>query len=260
VCEANCLELEQGDEFIDIEVGSIILATGFDQFNPGVMKQYGYGRLPNVITGLEFERLANASGPTSGQILLKDGRKPESVAIIHCVGSRDKNYHEYCSQICCMHSLKHAHLIKERTAAEVYELYIDMRCIGKGYEEFYRRLADEGVNLIRGKAAEITNRARTPEEQGKLVVVVEDTLLGKLLRIPVDMVILSSAAEPRAEAADVARLFGIGRSADGFFLERHPKLDPVATLTDGIYIAGCAQGPKDIPSTVAQGAAAAARV
>ncbi|GAI87793.1 unnamed protein product, partial [marine sediment metagenome] len=183
-----------------------------------------------------------------------------SVAIIHCVGSRDKNYHEYCSRVCCMYALKYSHLIKEKTGAEVYQMYIDMRCFGKGYEEFYERLSDEGVNFIRGKVAQVTVRAMNDEEKGKLIVVAEDTLLGTMMRVPVDMVVLSTALEARSDAKDVARLFNIGRSADGFFMERHPKLDPVATTTGGIFVVGCAQGPKDIPDTVAQASAAAARI
>jgi heterodisulfide reductase subunit A len=139
-------------------------------------------------------------------------------------------------------------------------MYIDMRCFGKGYEEFYNRLQEERVNFIRGRAAEVTNLAERPEEEGKLVVLCEDTLIGRQRRVPVDMVVLSNGLEPRADAAEVAKMFSLSRSPDGFFLERHPKLDPVATMTDGIYIAGCCQGPKDIPDTVAQASAAAARV
>ncbi len=199
-------------------------------------------------------------GPTSGEIKLKDGRKPESVAVVHCVGSRDKNYHEYCSQICCMYSLKQAHLIQERTGASVYQMYIDLRCAGKGYEEFSNRVAEEGINFIRGKVADVTDKTIGDETPGKLIVIVEDTLLGAVLRVPVDMVVLAVAVEPQKDAEAVGRLFGLSRSADGFFLERHPKLDPIATMNEGVFIAGCAQGPKDIPQTVAQAQAAAARV
>jgi len=158
-----------------------------------------------------------------------------------------------------MYSLKYSHLIKEKTNAEVYQMYIDMRCFGEGYEEFYERLSDEGVNFIRGKVGEVTAHTITEDEKGKLVVVCEDTLLGAIIRVPVDMVILCTALEARSDAGNVARLFNISRSADGFFLERHPKLDPVATTTDGTFVVGCAQGPKDIPDTVAQASAAAAR-
>lgn len=260
VCEPKCIDFTQKAENLEIEVGNVIVATGYEIFDPSVIPQYGYGKLQNVITGLEFERLANASGPTNGEILLCDGRKPESVAIIHCVGSRDKNYHEYCSQICCMYSLKQAHLIKERTGASVYQMYIDLRCAGKGYEEFLNHVAEEGINFVRGKVAEVTDKTTGEEPPDKLIVIAEDTLLGAVMRVPVDMVVLASAVEPQQDAEAVGRLFGISRSADGFFLERHPKLDPIGTMNDGILIAGCAHGPKDIPQTVAQAQAAAARV
>ncbi|TET39082.1 MAG: 4Fe-4S dicluster domain-containing protein [Dehalococcoidia bacterium] len=258
-CDQEAINHEMEDEYEEIEVGNIIVATGFQQFDPSVIWEYGYGRFENILSGMEFEHLNNAAGPTGGEIRLADGREPESVAILHCVGSRDQNYHRYCSRVCCMYSLKYSHLIKEKTQAEVYQLYIDLRCFGKGYEEFYNRLQEEGVNFIRGRAAEVSNLAETPEEEGKLIILCEDTLIGRQRRIPVDMVILSSALEPQADAEQVARLFNISRSADGFFLERHPKLDPVATMSEGIFVVGCCQGPKDIPDTVAQASAAAAR-
>lgn len=258
-CEANAIRFEQSELVFELEVGNIIIATGFDTFDASLIPQYGYGRYPNVFTSIEFERLCSPTGPTEGHIILADGRQPESVAIVHCVGSRDKNYHEYCSRVCCMHALKYSHLIKEKTKADIYQMYIDMRCFGKGYEEFYNRISDEGVNFIRGKVARVTDEAVAEEEKGKLIVLVEDTLLGTMLRVPVDMVILCIALEPRKDASEVAKLFHVGRSADGFFLERHPKLDPVATMSEGILVAGCCQGPKDIPDSVAQASAAAAR-
>ena len=260
-CGPKAIDFEQQDKEVEVEVGAVILATGYDAFDPSVITDYGYGRYDNVITALQFERMCNASGPTDGRIVLKDGSEPKSIAIIHCVGSRDKNYHEYCSRVCCMYSLKYSHLIKEKVEdAEVYQFYIDMRCFGKGYEEFYERVSNEGVDFIRGKVGEVTDRATTEEEQGKLVVIAEDSLMSAMLRVPVDMVVLSTALEARSDVEAVARLFNISRSADGFFLERHPKLDPVATTTDGTFVVGCAQGPKDIPDTVAQASAAAARV
>jgi len=258
-CDANAINFEQSELIFELDIGNIIIATGFDTFDAFRIPQYGYGRYPNVFTSLEFERLCSPTGPTEGHIILADGRQPESVAIVHCVGSRDKNYNEYCSRVCCMHALKYSHLIKEKTNAEVYQMYIDMRCFGKGYEEFYNRISNEGINFIRGKVAKVSDEAIADEEKGKLIVLVEDTLLGTMLRVPVDMVILCIALEPRKDANEVARLFHLGRSADGFFLERHPKLDPVATMSEGILIAGCCQGPKDIPDTVAQASAAAAR-
>ncbi len=259
-CEPGAIDFEQQDKIVELEVGNILIATGYDPFDPTPIVKYGYGRYPNVYTALEFERLCNAAGPTGGRIVLRDGSEPKSVAIIHCVGSRDENYHRYCSRVCCMYALKYSHLIKEKTEADVYQMYIDMRCFGKGYEEFYERLSKEGVKFIRGKAAEVTDRALTNEEKGKLIVCGEDTLLGQVIRVPVDMVILCIALEPRSDAKQVAQLFRISQGADGFFIERHPKLDPVATMTDGIFIAGCCQGPKDIPDTVAQASAAATRV
>ncbi len=260
VCEADAVDFDQTDQIIELEVGTIIVATGYDQFDPSVIPQYGYKKYDNVLTGLEFERLTCAAGPTEGKILLKDGREPESVAIVHCVGSRDQNYHEYCSRVCCMYGLKYAHLVRELTKADAYEFYIDMRCFGEGYEEFYKRLSEEGVNFIRGKVAKVTDEAITDEEKGKLIVVSEDTLLGKIVRVPVDMVILCSALEARSDADHVARLLSINRRTDGFFLERHVKLDPVATPTDGVFIAGCCEAPRDIPDTVAQAEAAAGKV
>ena len=257
-CEAKAIDFEQEDKIIEVEVGSIILATGFQVFDPTPIYFYGYKRLDNVITSLEFERMVNSAGPTEGNIVLKNGSAPESIAIIHCVGSRDEKYHEYCSRVCCMHSMKFAHLIKEHTKAQVYEFYIDIRSFGKGYEEFYNRVLKEGTVFIRGRPAEITNVAETPEEEGKLIVQFEDTLVGRQRRLPVDMVVLSCALEPQPDVEAIARLFNISRSADGFFLEKHPKLEPVSTMTDGIFLAGCCQGPKDIPDTVAQASAAAA--
>lgn len=260
--EPNSIDFTQKDEILKLQVGNIILATGYDLFDVKRIPQYGYGRLKNVFTSLEFERMVNASGPTDGKIVLRDGKTPPaSVAIVHCVGSRDENYHKYCSKICCMYSLKFAHLVHERIPdAEVYNCYIDMRTPGKGYEEFYHRLLEEGTNFIRGKVAEITDAPRIPAEEGKLVVQVEDTLIGRQRRVPVDMVILSPAMEAKPDSKEVSQLFKMGCDFDGFFTERHPKLDPVATMTEGIYIAGACQGPKDVPESVVQGAAAAARV
>jgi heterodisulfide reductase subunit A len=261
-CPTGAIDFKQEDELMTMPVGNIILATGFDLFDPRRIAQFGYGRLANVFTSLEFERMSNAAGPTNGHIVLRDGvTEPKTVGIVHCVGSRDKNYNNYCSSICCMQSLKFAHLVKEHVpGVTIYNFYIDMRTPGKGYDEFYQRLLDEGTLFVRGRVAEVTDAARLPGEEGKLIVQVEDTLAGKQRRVPLDMVILSCGLEPRQGAKDVAKVFGISCSADGWYIEKHPKLDPVATMTEGIFIAGCVQGPKDIPASVAQGAAAAARV
>ncbi len=260
-CPTGAIDFDQEDEILKVRVGNVILATGYDLFDARRIPEYGYGRLPNVITSMEFERMTNVSGPTAGKVVLKDGHtQPESVAIVHCVGSRDKNYNNYCSSICCMQSLKFAHLVKEKTGAKVYNFYIDMRTPAKSYDEFYQRVLAEGTVFVRGRVADITEVTRTPQEEGKLVVQLYDTLEGRQRRIPVDMVILSAGLEPRKDAVELGKIFGIACSSDGWLIERHPKLDPVATMTDGIFIAGCAQGPKDIPASVAQGAAAAARV
>jgi heterodisulfide reductase subunit A len=262
LCPAGAIDFDQKDEILQIDVGNIILATGYTPFDPHRIPQYGYGRLANVFTSVEFERMVNASGPTAGRITLRDKvTTPKSVAIIHCVGSRDENYNEYCSRVCCMYSLKFAHLVHERLPdAEVHELYIDIRAAGKRYEEFYHRVMKEGTNFIRGRVAEVTDAARTLEEEGKLIVQVYDTLFGVQRRIPVDMVILSVGVEPRHDAREIAQLFGLGCDNSNFFIERHPKLDPVMTMVEGIFIAGACQGPMAIPETVAQAAAAAARV
>jgi heterodisulfide reductase subunit A len=259
-CERSAVDHSMKAKELDIEVGSIVLATGFDIFDPSSLKNYGYGRFEEVYTGLEFERLNNAVGPTGGQILMKNGKKPASIAIIHCVGSRDVNHHPYCSRVCCMYALKYGHLIKEKVGhdAKVYNFYIDMRCYGKGYEEFYRRLQEEGINFIRGKPAEILAET-TDSGERKLVVVSEDTLIGKRIRVPVDMAILCTAMQARESTPEVARVFGVNQGGDGFFLEEHPKLGPVSTATDGIFLAGVCQGPKDIPDTVSHASGAAAQ-
>jgi heterodisulfide reductase subunit A len=249
-----------------VQVGSIILATGYDTLDPAPLKPYGYGEYPNVFTALEFERLSNATGPTGGQILLRDEngaftRPPASVALLHCIGSRDHNYHPYCSRVCCMYALKYTHLIKEKVGhdTQVYDFYIDMRCFGEGYEEFYQRCQEEGTLFIRGKVAEISDRPQSAAEEGHLIAVAEDTLLGRAIRVPVEMVILCTAMEARADAAQVGRIFGVNQGADGFFLEEHPKLGPLNTATDGVFLAGCCQKPMDIPDTVSQASGAAAK-
>jgi heterodisulfide reductase subunit A len=257
-CDRDAIDLNQKPEIHEINVGTIILATGFQTFDAKKSPQYGYGKYPNVYTSLEIERMVNASGPTGGEIITKEGNKPKSVGIIHCVGSRDEKTNKWCSKVCCMYSLKLAHLIKEHTGAEVYNFYIDMRTPGKGYEEFYDKLMHEGVHLIRGRVSEVTDWALTAEEENKLIIRAEDTLIGVVRRVPVDMVVLAVGLEPREDAGEVRRMFNISCSNEGFFLERHPKLAPVNTFTDGIFIAGACQGPKDIPDSVAQAGAAAA--
>jgi heterodisulfide reductase subunit A2 len=257
-CDRDAIVFDQKEEIREIEVGAIIVATGFETFDAARIPQYGLGLYENVFTSLQLERMVNSSGPTGGEILLKDGSVPRSVGILHCVGSRDEKTNRWCSRVCCMYSLKLAHLIKEHTGAQVYNFYIDIRAAGKGYEEFFDKLREERVNFIRGRVAEITDWTMTPEEEGRLVIRVEDTLAGFVRRIPVDMVVLAVGLEPTADSQDVRRMFNISCSTEGFFMERHPKLAPVDTFTDGIFLAGCCQGPKDIPDTVAQAGAAAA--
>jgi heterodisulfide reductase subunit A len=251
-CKAEAINFEQKEEIFEKEVGSIIIATGYDPFDPHLLPQYGYGVYDNIITGLQFERLSSPSGPTGGEILLKDGTTPKSIAFLHCVGSRDENAKLHCSRICCMASMKQAHLAKEKTGAEIYEFYIDINAFGKGYQEFYKRVREEGIFFIRGKGSEIYR------QDGRLIVEAEDTLLGTPVEIPVDMVVLGTGLTARRDSEKIAQVFGISRSADGFLMEAHPKLRPVATNVDGIFLAGCCQGPKDIPDTVAHASAAAA--
>jgi heterodisulfide reductase subunit A len=251
-CKAEAIHFDQKEEIVEKEVGSIILTTGYDLFDPNLLPQYGYGIYENVISNLQFERLASPSGPTRGEVLLRDGTVPKGIAFLHCIGSRDENANLYCSRVCCMASMKQAHLAKEKTGAEIYEFYIDINAFGKGYQEFYKRVREEGVYFIRGKGSEIFKR------NGRLVVAAEDTLLGTPVEIPVDMVVLGTGLTARRGAERVAQVFGISQSADKFFMEAHPKLRPVSTNVDGIFLAGCCQGPKDIPDTVAQASAAAA--
>jgi heterodisulfide reductase subunit A len=257
VCEAGAIDFEQKEEIATVEIGAVIVATGFQAFDPTPVAQYGYGIFPEVYTSLEFERLNNATGPTSGKILMKNGRPPRRVAIVHCVGSRDARHRKYCSRVCCMYSMKFAHLVREKTGAEVWEFYIDIRSPGKLYEEFYNRVQEEGVHLVRGKVAEITDIPDRPEDAGRLVVVAENTLTRRTLRLPVDMAVLSVALEPARGAEELGKLLGLQRDRDGWFSELHVKLAPVKTATSGIFLAGCCQGPKDIPDTVAQASAAA---
>jgi len=267
VCEFKAIEYEKEDETIEVEAGNIVVATGFKIFDSKRIEQFGYGIFPNVFTSLEFERMVNASGPTSGEIVLKtrdekgnwnistDGDKPGSVALIHCVGSRDENYNKYCSKVCCMYSLKLAHLVKEKLPdAEVYEYYIDMRAFGKGYEEFYDRIKEEGVNVIRGRTAKIE------ESNGQLLLRSEDILGDELIEQKADMVILSVGLEAREDSVEISNKLGISTDEEGWFVEANSNTDPVNTFTGGIAIAGVCQGPKDIPDTVAQASAAASRV
>ncbi|KXA89168.1 disulfide reductase [candidate division MSBL1 archaeon SCGC-AAA259D14] len=256
-CELNCprdaVNFEQEEEIEELDVGNIIIATGYELMDPSVIKRYGYGKYDDVYTALEIERMIDATGPTDGEIITSKGEEPETVVIVHCVGSRDENYNEYCSRVCCMYSMKLAHLIKDETDADVFELYLDLRAFGKGYEEFYNRVREEDIIFVQGKAGAIN----VEKEKEKLLVDCEDSLLQKRIEIPADMVVLAPAIEPRRDVEETADKFNISRSEDGFFMERHPKLAPVNTVSDGIFLAGACQGPKDIPDSVAQGGFAA---
>ena len=251
-CSAEAIDFEQKEETVEIEVGAILVATGFDPFDARLKPEFGYGLYPNVITGLQFERLSSASGPTRGKITL-NGLEPKKVVFIQCVGSRDKSLGvEYCSRVCCMYTAKQAHLVKEKIPdAEVTVLYIDVRAFGKGFEEFYDRVRGEGVIYRRGSPSEIYKKGE------RLIVRAEDTLLGEPLQLEADLVVLATGIAPRGDAQGLATLLRLSSSPDGFFREAHPKLKPVETEREGVYLAGCCQGPKDIPDGVAQAKAAA---
>ncbi|MCX7954329.1 MAG: CoB--CoM heterodisulfide reductase iron-sulfur subunit A family protein [Bacteroidales bacterium] len=264
----GCINLDEKDKIVEITVGNIIVAIGYKVFDARKIEQYGYGKYPEVITSLELERLINASGPTGGKIARRVQDKkgfwifspdeiyePKSIAIIHCIGSRDENYNKYCSKVCCMYSLKLAHLLKEKLHdSEVTEYYIDMRAFGKGYEEFYNRIKNEGVNIVRGKAAKV-------EKIGNdLIVRAEDIENGKIIEQKVDLVVLAVGLEASEDAKKIAQILGISVDENGFFNEFNNISEPVDTHKGGIYVAGLCQGPKDIPDSVAQASAAAARV
>jgi heterodisulfide reductase subunit A len=258
VCGArNAIDFEQQEEEIEIEVGTITVATGFDIYYPYDDPRYGYGRYPNVITALEAERLINAAGPTGGHVIrTSDGKEPHSVAFIQCVGSRDVNKNEYCTGFCCMYAIKEAILIKEHEPdTEIYILYMDMRTPFKGFEEFYRRARDLGITFIRGRPSELIENPET----NNLIIRVDDTILGEPVEIEAEMVILSTAGVPSPGTDDLARILHITRGTDGFFMESHPKLKPIDTPVDGIFLAGACQGLKDIPYSVSQGSGTAGR-
>lgn len=260
VCEAGAIIFEEKDEEIELEVGAIVVATGYDLFDASLEPNYGYG-YDEVITSLEFERLCNASGPTFGKIEIND-KEPKEVVFISCVGSREKEVeggkgNEYCSRVCCMYIAKQAHLVTEHIPdANVTVFYTDVRAFGKGFEEFYWRVKEEGVNYIR---RELTDGIKVEKEvNGKLKV--KTISEGGTVEKEADLVVLATGIVPRKDVLDMVRKLKIMQSGDKFFLEAHPKLRPMDTLTEGIFIAGCCQAPKDIPDSVAQASAAASRV
>jgi heterodisulfide reductase subunit A len=254
----QAINFEQQPEEIEIDVGAIIVSTGYDIYLPYDNPLLGYGKYTNVITSLEFERLILAAGPTAGKVVrASDGQKPHSVAFIQCVGSRDANKYPYCSNFCCMYTLKHVVQLKEKYKedVDVYVFYMDMRSNFKGYEEFYQRARELGVNFVRGRVSRVLE---VPETRN-LIIHAEDMTLGQPIEVEADMVVLATAAIPKKGTEEMARILNLTRGADGFFMESHPKLKPIDTPTDGIFLAGACQGLKDIPYSVSQGSGAASR-
>jgi heterodisulfide reductase subunit A len=255
-CTAEAINYDDYEKIIDIQVGTIIVSTGFEVYDATGKEEYGYGEFSNVVTLAEIERMLNSAGPTQGHIVRpSDLVEPKRIVYIQCVGSRDERTNRYCSRVCCMTAIKQARMIKDKINAEIFVFYIDLRSFGKGYEEFYESTAAAGVAFIRGRVGEIIEN----DETHSLTVRGEDTLLGKPIALDnVDLVVLSTAVVPPKDAKKVAQILNLSRSPDGFLLEAHPKLRPVDSFTDGIFVAGMSQGPKDIPDTVAQAKAAAA--
>lgn len=258
VCEPEAIDYDMKDELIDVQVGTIIVATGYDPYDPTEMEEYGYERYDNVITAMEMERLLSSTGPTLGKpIRPSDLEAPHSIAFLQCVGSRNfrPDRHNYCSRVCCMYAMKQARQYKEKhPEADIYIFYMDIRAFGKGYEEFYEIASREyGINFIRGRLSEVYE---DPQDKG-IYLRGEDTLLQTPIELKVDMLVLSVGLEARKSSDSITQLLSIQKSSDGFFMEAHPKLRPVDTLTDGIFVAGVAQGPKDIPDAVAQAKGAA---
>lgn len=251
-CPEDAIDFDQTEQILEVDVGAILVATGFDVFEPHRKPELGYGVYPQVITSLEFERLASASGPTAGKIAL-NGKPPKRVVFIQCVGSRDANLGiPYCSRVCCMAVAKQAHLAHDRLpGAEITVFYIDIRAFGKGFEEFYDRVRREGILYRRGNPSEILQRG------DHVVVRAEDTLLGELVEVEADLVVLAVGMIPRKDADQVSQMLNLTLDQDGFFQEEHPKVRTVESSIPGMFLAGCCQGPKDIPDTVAHAKAAA---
>ncbi len=250
-CQPKAVVYGMKEERVELHVGAIILATGFDPFDPKRKPEFGYGVYPHVLHGLELERLCSASGPTKGEILIQ-GKKPKDIVFVHCVGSRDKTVgNEYCSRVCCMYTAKQAHLIRDKIPdAHITVLYMDVRAFGKGFEEFYERVQKEEVIYRRGNPSEIYRK------NGKVMVRGEDTLLGEPFELEADLVVLAGGLTPRKEEDFLRGMLGLEKSQDRFYAEA-PGLDPIMTGVEGIFLAGCCQGPKDIPDTVAQASGAA---
>jgi heterodisulfide reductase subunit A len=258
LCPVSAIDYEQEDTVISERFGAIIVATGFKTFDHSVYHEYGSGRYPDVITGLHLERMLSASGPTGGQVTRpSDGLLPKTVVFISCVGSRDEQKgRPYCSKVCCMYMAKQAIMLKEHDPnVQCYNFYIDIRAGGKDFDEFSRRAQEEfGTLYIRGRVSKIY------EEAKKLIVYGEDSLLGRPVEIAADLVVLATGIEPSIGAAELAQRLNISYDVYNFFIEAHPKLRPVETNTDGIFLTGSCVGPRDIPESVAQGSGAAAKV
>ncbi len=261
-CEAEAVDHFQKDTFEDIEVGAVVVATGFKEFDPSGL-HYGYGEFPDVLTQLQFARMLDPVGPTDGEVLRVSNRKPaQRIVMVQCVGSRSgeqgvEGGHRYCSRVCCMAALKHAGLVKKyfNPDAEIYICNIDIRAFGKGYEEYFEAVKGMGVKFIKGLPGAVVEDKTT----GKLVVTVEDASTGTLLDLEADLVVLSSATEPTENSA-LMRKLNIPRDESGFVKEFHQKIRPTDTMVRNIFVCGSAQGPKDIPDTIAQAGSAAASV
>ena len=253
----EAIDFSMQDKIVEEEIGAIIVATGFSHFDPTPMEEYGYNRYPNVITSMEMERLNNSAGPTAGSLIRpSDGKKPQRLAFINCVGSRDKRFVESCSNFCCMYSIKNAVLAKQMNPdADITIYYMDIRTPSKGYEEFYNRARSMGIHFIQGRPAMITE----DPESHNLFIHTEDIALGKVVEHEYDLVMLNQAAVPQPDQNHMSSVLNVAQSPGGWYMEYHPKLRPMDSPTDGIFFAGACQGPKDIPSSVAQGSAAAAR-
>ncbi len=257
-CEAKAIDFEQKQKTIHARVGAIVIAIGSEIFDASKIGEFGYGRFPDVISNIEFERISDASGPTGGKIVTKkSGFAPKTIAFVQCVGSRDKRFHEYCCRVGCMVSLKQAILAREKLGERVsiYVCFNDLRSFGKGYEEFYRKARDLDVGFVAGIPSDI--RMAT---DGSFYFDVFERGMNRLLEMHADMVVLANGLVPSIEFGRVNELFRTPRSTDGFLLEAHPKLRPLESSTAGIFLAGTCQGPKDIPDTVAQASGAAAKV
>lgn len=257
VCKPKAIDYDMQPEILEEEIGTIIVATGYDLLDKEEMAEYGYGKYADVLDGLQFERLLSASGPTRGEVLRpSDHKVPKEVVFIQCSGSRDPElYCAYCSKICCMYTAKHAMLYKHKVHdGQAYIFYIDIRSGGKGYEEFVQRTLEEDNTLyLRGKVSKVF------EEKGKIKVRGVDTLTGKEVEIDADMVVLAQAMRPSKGAEELAKKLKVAVDKDGFLSEAHPKLKPVESVTAGMFFAGAAQAPKDIPEAVAQASGAAAK-